>query len=140
MSYTYAQKARKILRIAVPSGANSLLDIVMLALGMFFMGKFGEEYLVALSVSMQFVMLFFAINAVFYIGTNAQISRLYGARDEVAAKRVFSTLITLCLVCALPLLGLASALIMPFIAWMDISDGSSALTAKSWFGHFPQCC
>lgn len=130
MSYTYAQKARKILRIAVPSGANSLLDIVMLALGMFFMGKFGEEYLVALSVSMQFVMLFFAINAVFYIGTNAQISRLYGARDEVAAKRVFSTLITLCLVCALPLLGLASALIMPFIAWMDISDGSSALTAK----------
>lgn len=47
MSYTYAQKARKILRIAVPSGANSLLDIIMLALGMFFMGKFGEEYLVA---------------------------------------------------------------------------------------------
>ena len=129
MTYTYAQKARKILRIAVPSGANSLLDIIVLTLGVFFMGKFGEWHLVALSVSMQFIMLFFAINAVFYIGTNAQISRLYGARDSLAAQRVFSTLITLCLVCALPIVGLAYAGIMPFLAWMDISQEASALAA-----------
>lgn len=127
MVYTYPQKMRKILRIAIPSGANSLLDILVLALGMFFMGRFGQEYLVALSVSTQFIMIFFAINAIFYVGTNAQISRLYGARDKESAKAVFSTLISLCLLCSAPIVLLAFLLIDPFIAWMQVSAESSEL-------------
>lgn len=127
MVYTYPQKVRKILRIAIPSAANSLLDIIVLALGMAFMGRFGQEYLVALSVSTQFIMLFFALNAVFYVGTNAQISRLYGARDSQSARLAFSTLITLCLLCSAPIIALAFLLISPFIAWMKVSSDSSAL-------------
>ncbi|WP_158655947.1 MULTISPECIES: MATE family efflux transporter [unclassified Helicobacter] len=127
-SYTYAQKVRKILRIALPSGANSLLDTLVLALGIFFVGRFGEEYIAALSVGMQFVMMFFAINAVFYIGTNAQISRLYGERNSERAGRVFSTLMLLCLACGAPILALAWFGLEPFIAWIGISEHTGALS------------
>ena len=123
-SYTYPQKLRKIFRIALPSGANSLLDIVILALSMFFMGRFGEKYIVALSVGMQFMMMFFAINAIFYIGTNAQISRFFGMRDSKEASKVFSTLILLCLLSAAPIILFAWIGIDIFIAWIGVGTTS----------------
>ena len=126
-SYTYPQKLRKIFRIALPSGANSLLDIVILALSMFFMGRFGEKYIVALSVGMQFMMMFFAINAIFYIGTNAQISRFFGMRDSKEASKVFSTLILLCLLSAAPIILFAWIGIDMFIAWIGVGTTSANL-------------
>ena len=127
---TYRQKLRKITRIALPSGANSLLDIIVMALGMVFMGRFGQEHIVAVSIAMQFMMMFFAINAVFYIGTNAQISRLFGARDSQSASMVFSTLFLLCAICGIPLVCVAFVSADWFIAWFDLSEKSSTLTKQ----------
>ena len=127
---TYRQKVRKITRIALPSGANSLLDIIVMALGMLFMGHFGQEHIVAVSIAMQFMMMFFAINAVFYIGANAQISRFYGARDSNAASMVFSTLFLLCGFCGIPIVCLAYLGSDGFISWFDLSEKSNILTKQ----------
>lgn len=127
---TYRQKVRKILRIALPSGANSLLDIIVMALGMLFMGYFGQEHIVAVSIAMQFMMMFFAINAIFYIGTNAQISRLYGMRDSTSASMVFSTLFLLCAICGIPFVCVAYLGTDGFISWFDLSEKSNELTKQ----------
>ncbi|MGX2972518.1 MATE family efflux transporter [Helicobacter sp. T3_23-1059] len=127
---TYRQKLRKITRIALPSGASSLLDIIIMALGMVFMGHFGQEHIVAVSIAMQFMMMFFAINAVFYIGTNAQISRFFGARDSQSASMVFFTLFLCCAICGIPLVCVAFVSADWFIAWFDLSEKSSTLTKQ----------
>ncbi|MGX3045423.1 MATE family efflux transporter [Helicobacter sp. T3_23-1056] len=127
---TYRQKLRKITRIALPSAANSLLDIIVMALGMVFMGHFGQEHIVAVSIAMQFMMMFFAIQNIFYIGTNAQISRFFGARDSQSASMVFSTLFLLCAICGIPLVCVAFVSADWFVAWFDLSEKSHTLTKQ----------
>jgi len=129
MVYSYQQKIRKILRIALPAGANQLLDIIVLALALLFMGQFSKEHINGISLGMQYMMLFYALNAVFYTGTNAQISRYFGAKDSHSASRVFYTLFSMCVLCAIPLILISVGCIGIFIRWINASEVSSNFCA-----------
>ncbi|SQB98217.1 putative Na+ driven multidrug efflux pump, MatE family protein [Helicobacter fennelliae] len=127
MEYSYRQKVKKILRIALPSGANSLLDIIVLTLSLLFMGMLSKEHIIGVSIGMQYIMMFFTINTIFYVGTNVQISRFFGVKDSVNASKVFITLFVFCCICALPLIVVGYMFIDNFIQWMDITARAAAL-------------
>lgn len=131
MIYTYPQKVRKILRIALPSGANSLLDFVILTLALLFMGSFSREHIVGISIGMQYLIMFFAISAIFYSGTNAQISRYFGAKDSYSASLVFVTLFIICCACGIPIILLGYVGIGSFTKWMGL-EGKSLQLCKDF--------
>lgn len=129
--YTFTQKAKKIINIALPSGANSFLDIFVIAISMFFMGKLSSEHIVAVGVAMNFFMLFYTINAIFYIGTNAQISRFYGAKDKENANLVFSTIFIGSIFVCIPIVFVAFLGYPKFLHWIDMTDSARKL-AKTY--------
>ncbi|PAF52480.1 MATE family efflux transporter [Helicobacter sp. 13S00477-4] len=117
--YSLPQKLKKIFKIALPSGANSFLDIFVIAISMFFMGRLSDEHIVAIGVGMNFFMLFYTFNAIFYIGTNAQISRFYGAKDREKSNLVFSTLLIGTFFVCIPVLALAFWGYPRFLDWIN---------------------
>ena len=118
---------RKILSLALPSGANSFLDIFVIATSLFFIGKIDAFHIVAIGVSLNFLMLFFAINAIFYIGTNAQISRYFGAKEYQKAKDVFSSLMIGGFLISFPLIPLAYFGSQNFFTYLKIQEHTQAL-------------
>ncbi|MDO7253202.1 MATE family efflux transporter [Helicobacter cappadocius] len=118
--YTFKQKLKKIMNIALPSGANSFLDIFVIAISMFFMGKLSSEHIVAVGVGLNFFMLFYTINAIFYIGTNAQISRFFGAKDKKNSNLVFSTLLIGSFFVCIPMVGIAIWGYPKFLDWISM--------------------
>lgn len=127
MLYTYPQQIKKILRIALPSGANSFLDMLILTIALKFMAEFSPNHIVGLSIGIQYIMLFYSINAIFYIGTNAQISRFFGARDSKSASSAFYSIVIFCLMCAAPLAFVSYILIDTYLAWMDLKEEALTL-------------
>lgn len=126
--YTFSYKLKKILNIALPSGANSFLDIFVVAISMFFIGKLSSEHIVAVGIGLNFFMLFYAINAIFYIGTNAQVSRFFGANDKENARAVFSTLFIGAFAMCFPLLLVAFYGYPKFLNWIDLGEKSRELS------------
>ncbi|PAF47627.1 MATE family efflux transporter [Helicobacter sp. 12S02232-10] len=125
---TFFQKLKKILNIALPSGANSFLDIFVIAISMFFMGKLSDKHIVAVGVSMNFFMLFYTINAIFYIGTNAQISRFFGAKDRENSNLVFSTILIGTFFACIPVLIIAFLGYGYFLDWIELSKDARDLS------------
>ncbi|BEG57750.1 Multidrug efflux membrane protein [Helicobacter sp. NHP21005] len=110
---------------------NNFLEIFVLAVSVVFMGKLSDNHIVAMGVGLQYIMLFYALNSIFYIGTNATLSRLVGAKDtELVAIGYSSILIGACGICALAgvvgFLGIGS-----FVAWMGIT-GTARQLAKEY--------
>lgn len=128
IKYTFSYKLKKILNIALPSGANSFLDIFVVAISMFFLGKLSSEHIVAVGIALNFFMLFYTINAIFYIGTNAQISRFFGAKDQANARAVFSTLLIGSFLVCFPLLLAGFYGYPKFLDWINMSLESRRLS------------
>ncbi|WP_104741103.1 MATE family efflux transporter [Helicobacter suis] len=118
---------RRILRLALPSGINNFLEIFVLAVSVVFMGKLSDNHIVAMGVGLQYMMLFYALNSVFYIGTNATLSRLVGAKEmEMVSIGYSSILIGACLLCFLA--GWIGFLgITPFLKWMGLKGSANIL-------------
>lgn len=114
---------KQILKIALPSGLGSLLDILNISLALLFIGKLSTSHIVAFGASMNFIMLFYMITAIFFTGTNAVIARLYGQKNPQLNQAV-SSLIFSALLCSIPLFVIAYFAHFPYLQWMG-------LTAKS---------
>ncbi|GMB94669.1 Multidrug efflux membrane protein [Helicobacter heilmannii] len=110
---------------------NNFLEIFVLAVSVVFMGRLSDDHIVAMGVGLQYIMLFYALNSVFYIGTNATLSRLVGAKDtELVAIGYSSILIGACVLCMGA--GVAGFLgIGAFVNWMGIT-GDASLLAKEY--------
>ncbi|PAF54578.1 MATE family efflux transporter [Helicobacter sp. 13S00482-2] len=87
---------------------------------MFFMGKLSSEHIVAVGVGLNFFMLFYTINAIFYIGTNAQISRFFGAKDKENSNLVFSTLLIGSVFVCFPMVFIAIWGYPKFLSWITM--------------------
>ncbi|BDQ28735.1 MATE family efflux transporter [Helicobacter ailurogastricus] len=109
---------------------NNFLEIFVVAVSVVFMGKLSDNHIVAMGVGLQYIMLFYALNSIFYIGTNATLSRLVGAKDtELVAIGYSSILIGACGLCAVA--GVVGFLgIDSFVAWMGIEGTASDLAKK----------
>ncbi|PAF42876.1 MATE family efflux transporter [Helicobacter sp. 11S02596-1] len=94
---------------------------------MFFMGRLSDSHIVAVGVSMNFFMLFYTINAIFYIGTNAQVSRFFGAKDRENANLVFSTILIGAFFVCIPVIGIAFLGYGAFLDWIDMGKDARRL-------------
>ena len=80
-SINFTKHYKRILNIAVPSGLNSLLDIINIVIGIFMVGRISSYHIIAVGLGLNFFMLIYTITNIFFVGTSAQISRLFGKRD-----------------------------------------------------------
>ncbi|WP_120943859.1 MULTISPECIES: MATE family efflux transporter [Helicobacter] len=124
------EKLKKILGLALPSASNNFLEIFVMAISIVFMGKLSDSHIVAMGVGLQYILLFYALNSIFFIGTNAVLSRLVGAQDLESVALGYSSILlgasVLCvLACALGFGGIGL-----FVGWMGLSAQASALARQ----------
>lgn len=133
MTYTFKQKMKKILNIALPSGGNSLLDVGNMTISMYFIANITPDVeitkhnIVALGLSMSCWMFIFTLTTIFYVGTNAQISRAFGEKNHKKAHSVLSTMCLGALLISIPVYILANATNELFFDWMNAESTTKAL-------------
>lgn len=119
-------QTKEILRIALPSGLGSLLDILNISMTLLFVAKLSTVHIVAFGAGTNFVMLFYAILTIFFTGTNATISRLYGQKNPKVTQAL-SSLLGSALFFSLPLFFLAFFFFRPYLVWMGLTHQSLSL-------------
>lgn len=107
LSLQNRHRAEAILAIAIPAGLNSLLDILSIAIDLLMVGMISTEATVAVGVGLNYFMLIYVVTTVFFVGTNAMVSRFFGARDFKAANEAFSSMALAALAVGVPLFGAA---------------------------------
>lgn len=133
MTYNFKQRLRKILSIALPSGGNSLLDIANIAIGMYFIAHISPDSevtkhnIVALGLGMNCWMFLFALTTIFYVGTNAQVSRAFGERNNLRAGQILSTMSIGAGLCSIPIYALAYVSNELYFDWMGVSGETKEL-------------
>ena len=133
MTYNFKQRLRKILSIALPSGGNSLLDIANIAIGMYFIAHISPDSevtkhnIVALGLGMNCWMFLFALTTIFYVGTNAQVSRAFGERNNLKAGQILSTMSIGAGLCSIPIYALAYVSNELYFDWMGVSGETKEL-------------
>ena len=55
LSAPFKFRTQKILHIAVPAGLNSLLDIINVIIGIFFMGQLSQFHIIAVGLGLNFL-------------------------------------------------------------------------------------
>ncbi|MGX2983080.1 MATE family efflux transporter [Helicobacter sp. 23-1045] len=126
---TFKSRARKILRIAIPAGLNSLLDIANIIIGIFLMGQLSQFHIIAVGLGLNFFMMLFAITNIFFVGTNAQISRLYGMGDFSGICAVLSSMFFGVCLLSLPIFLVADSLQRTYFEWIGV-DGTSQILGE----------
>lgn len=126
-SFSFKQRSRKILNIALPAGLNSLLDISNIVIGIFLMGQLSGFHIIAVGLGLNFFMLLYALTNLFFVGTNAQISRLYGKKDIDGVRRVLSSMFFGTLLLSLPIFLIALLCYKHYFIWMGVDETSRIL-------------
>jgi putative MATE family efflux protein len=85
-------KHKKILKISLPAGFNSLLDMLQVITDLIMVGTISAFAVAAVGIGLQSLMFVFAVLTLFHVGTNALISRFYGAGKMKRASLALSTL------------------------------------------------
>ena len=115
------KRLKKIITLALPSGVNAFLDIFVIAVNMVFMSRIDDAHTLAMGISLNFLMLFYAANAVFSVGTSAQISRYFGAREYKRVNSVLSSVMLGGLFFSLPLVLVGYFGGKFFFEWLGVS-------------------
>ncbi|MCI5968806.1 MATE family efflux transporter [Helicobacter sp.] len=115
-------RSRRILNIAIPSGLNSLLDIINLSIDLLMIGVFGASAIVAVGVSLNFMLLIFAFTTIIFVGNSALVARFLGANDARSANEVALSLTFASFCLSLPLMVLGFFSYEIFFSWIGISN------------------
>lgn len=91
------------------------------------MGKLSSYHINAVGLGLNFFMLIFVITNVFFVGTNAQISRLYGKKDFNAIIDVLSSMFFGAIAFSLPIYLIANLLYPSYFSWIGVDTTSQAL-------------
>ncbi len=129
MRFFSAQRSRKILSIAIPSGLNSLLDIINLSIDLLMIGTLGVASIVAVGVSLNFIMMIFAFTAIIFVGNSALVARFLGAGDKIAANSVVASLSLAAFCLSFPLLFIAFFSYEFYFLWVGISKDAEILAS-----------
>lgn len=100
------QKHKKILIISLPAAFNSLLDMLQVITDLIMVGTLSAFAVAAVGLGLQSLMFVFAVLTLFHVGTNALISRFYGAGKMKQGALALSTLMQFAFVISLPILVL----------------------------------
>jgi len=85
-------KHKKILKISLPAAFNSLLDMLQVITDLIMVGTISAFAVASVGIGLQSLMFVFAVLTLFHVGTNALISRFYGAGKMKRASLALSTL------------------------------------------------
>lgn len=121
------ERSRRILNIAIPSGLNSLLDIINLSIDLLMIGTFGASAIVAVGVSLNFIMLMFAFTTIVFVGNSALVARFLGAKDQKSANEVVLSLTFASFCLSLPLMMFGFFGYELFFSWIGISEQAHSI-------------
>lgn len=133
MTYNFKQRVYKILKIALPSGGNSLLDIANISIGMYFIAHISNDLettkhnIVALGLGMNCWMFLFALTTIFYVGTNAQISRAFGERNHTKLSKILSSMTLGAAFSSIPIYAMAHYANELYFDWMGVGGETKTL-------------
>lgn len=117
-SVKFKHNILRILNISIPSGLNSLLDIINVAIGLFMISKLSDYHIVATGLGLNYFMLLYVVINIFFIGTNVQVSQLYGKRDLIGVNIVFSSMFWGALILSFPIYFIANFSFSYFFNWI----------------------
>lgn len=106
MNLTQIDKAKhkKILGISLPAALNSLLDMLQVITDLIMVGTLSAFAVAAVGLGLQSLMFLFALLTLLHIGTNALVSRFYGAKKIKQLSLALGTLLKFAFLLSLPLL------------------------------------
>jgi putative MATE family efflux protein len=104
LKYIDKAKHKKILGISLPAAFNSLLDMFQVITDLIMVGTISAFAVAAVGLGLQSLVFLFAMLTLFHIGTNALISRFYGAKKMRQASLALGTLLRFVLLASLPIL------------------------------------
>lgn len=108
----------RVLNIAIPSGLNSLLDIINVAIGLFMISKLSSHHIVATGLGLNYFMLLYVIINIFFMGTNVQTSHLYGKRDFYGINKVVSSMFWGAIILSIPIYFIADFAYKYYFYWI----------------------
>jgi putative MATE family efflux protein len=103
LTFIKDKSTKKILNLSIPAALNSFLDMVQILVDMLMVGRISSLSLAAIGLAMQIIMFLGTIIGIFYVGSNALISRLVGSGDLEDASKASFSLILLSFIAALPI-------------------------------------
>jgi putative MATE family efflux protein len=118
----FPPKHKKILKIALPAGVNSLLDMLQVITDLIMVGRISPFAVASVGLGLQTLMLVFAILTLFHVGTNALLSRFVGASRLKRASVGLSTLLQFALVVSIPVSILWYFLASHIYVWFNTAS------------------
>jgi len=77
----FSKQTVKILKLSIPAALNSLLDMLMVLADLIMVGSLGASAIAGVGLGLQSVGFLYAFLSIFYVGTNAIVSRKFGAKE-----------------------------------------------------------
>jgi len=122
-------KHKKILKIALPAGVNSLLDMLQVITDLIMVGRISPFAVASVGLGLQSLMLVFSMLTLLHIGTNALLSRFIGASRIKRASMGLSTLLQFALIFSLPIAILWYLLSSYIFIWFSTAPEVASLGA-----------
>ncbi len=113
---------KKVLAIALPAGANALLDTLQIIVDLLMVGRLSTYAIAAVGLGLQAIMIFFALLGLFGIGTTVLIARYVGRGSMRRASFALSSMLRFGLWSALPVAGLWYLLTPWLYVWFDMAQ------------------
>ncbi|MDR2639065.1 MAG: MATE family efflux transporter [Helicobacteraceae bacterium] len=117
-------KARfsRVVALALPAALGALIDMTQVLIDFYLVKDLEIAATAAIGVAVQFMGLFYVLMGVFYIGSNAMMSRFFGAGDPKSAAMVYSTFSAAALLFSVPSFLAATALAEYPFELMGVGD------------------
>lgn len=115
-------KHKKILAISLPAAFNSLLDMLQVITDLIMVGIISAVAVASVGLGLQTLMFIFSILTMLQVGTNALISRFYGAKRMKQGSLALATLLSFALLLSLPLTLFWYFGSNAFYGWMGVTS------------------
>lgn len=123
----FPSKHKKILAISLPAAFNSLLDMLQVITDLAMVGTISAMAVASVGLGLQALMFVFSVLTVLQVGTNALISRFYGAKRMKQGALALATLLRFAFLLSLPLTLLWYFSANAFYGWMGVEEEVASL-------------
>ena len=115
-------KHKKILGISLPAAFNSLLDMLQVITDLIMVGTISAVAVASVGLGLQALMFIFSVLTLLQVGTNALISRFYGAGRMKQGSLALATLLRFALMLSVPMTVFWYFGSSAFYGWMGVAE------------------
>lgn len=115
-------KIKNILNIAIPSGLQGGLDVILVSFAILFVGSISSSNVGALGIGLGYILIFYPISSIFYVGTNIGVSRNFGAKNIDNVEKIFSTMFFTSILASVPTIILGYFFMEMYANFMSLSN------------------